>query len=180
MSSFQRLNVAIRSATQILGFCLHLFGHPSPFAGSTYNYVFFLFYFLLHLFPYFYVIFHPTITPSITQARISPSLSPRAATIPNSQLGQRGRGKAQMLAWPDQGRPAAALSLPFAAPTLMSKSDVVGAGKTAMILVFEGVCGAEMKETQSSGRIYTCCPAWQPNVNKVLAHVTKKWLVFPG
>lgn len=59
-----------------------------------------------------------------------------------------------MLAWPDQGRPAAALSLPFAAPVLMSKSDVVGAGKTAMILVFEGVCGAEMKETQSSGRIH--------------------------
>lgn len=136
--SFQRLNMAIRSATRILVFCPHLSGHPFPFAGSLYNYALFLSWFLLPLFPYFYVIFHPTITLSITLAHISPSLSPRAATVPNSHLGQRGRGEAQMSVWPDQTGPAAALSLPFAAPKLTSKSDVVGTGKTEIILVFGG------------------------------------------
>lgn len=43
-----------------------------------------------------------------------------------------------MLVQPDQGRPAAALSLPFAAPKLMSNSDVVGAGKMEIILAFGG------------------------------------------
>lgn len=100
--------------------------------------LFFLSWFLLPLFPYFYVIFHPTITLSITLAHISPSLSPRAATVPNSQLGQRGREEAQMSVWPDQTGPVAALSLPFAAPKLTSKSDVVGTGKTEIILVFGG------------------------------------------
>lgn len=35
-----------------------------------------------------------------------------------------------------------------------------------------------LRATFSTGRTHTHCPAWQPRVNKVLAQVTKKWLVF--
>lgn len=151
-SSFQRLNVAIQSATRILVFCPYRSRHPFPFAGSSYGYAFFFFlsWFQLHFFPYLYVILHPIITHSITRARISPSLSPRAATVPNSQLGQRGWEEAQMLVRPEQGRPAPALSLPCAAPTLMSKRRMWWGRKNRNYFGVWGMPGAELKEPLSS------------------------------
>lgn len=71
--------------------------------------------------------------------------------------------------------------MPFSAPALMSKLDVVEVGKTNYFVVW-GIHGTKMKESLSyffygedtHTHTHTNCPAWQPRVNKVLAQVTKK------